>query len=475
MRARPARWDGRAPCTAPSPPPGRRRRHPPPPATVRGPASRDSPCASCLGALARPAAGRRRPPARNRTRRGAGTGTDAAQASISCERRTSARRRAFRAASALARPSTSARLPERVPQPGTPHDRSPLARRQAPQGAEVALPRLAVDRLLQRRRAARGEHLPVQHVLRAAAHHAPHLVPDAALDRSQEVGPERRAARRLEPRQPTNRVQQHFLHQVARVGRAPRPARKPPARPAPQPREPPREQRTGRRTVPATRPRQELCRPRRRRRLGRPAPRVASSVVSRHLPPACPFTGGGRHLGGAMGLPPTAPVLRERRRERGQELKRKELIRRPRNTKTVVIEPVLRTVPVAIRRTEVPPADEPGTATQHSPTAVTTARPRGPVTRGAVVVTVPAILHPFPDVAGHVVQPETVRGERPDRRRLPPAVGGTRTVGILGPILDAVAPEPGCRRPGPRGVLPLRLARQPIALARLPAQPAVFG
>src|SRR5262249_30316009 len=50
----------------------------------------------------------------------------------------------------------------------------------------------------------------------------------------------------------------------------------------------------------------------------------------------------------------------------------------------------------------------PGAATDHAVIRVAAPKPCGSVRRGAVVVLVPAILNPLPDIAEHVVKPESV-------------------------------------------------------------------
>ena len=108
-------------------------------------------------------------------------------------------------------------------------------------------------------------------------------------------------------------------------------------------------------------------------------------------------------------------------------------------------------------------SDEPGTAAQPAKAAIPTL-PRTAITRRARIPFVPAILHPFPDVPAHVVQPQLIGLLLPDRMGLVPAVieipgDGIqlRTPSILVPLTLPSAP---------RGILPLRLRRQPIPFSR---------
>lgn len=65
----------------------------------------------------------------------------------------------------------------------------------------------------------------------------------------------------------------------------------------------------------------------------------------------------------------------------------------------------------------------PGTATRNAQATIA-GEPGRAVGRRAVVAVVPAILHPLPHVAVHVVQSEPVRRERPDGQRPCSATGG---------------------------------------------------
>ena len=100
------------------------------------------------------------------------------------------------------------------------------------------------------------------------------------------------------------------------------------------------------------------------------------------------------------------------------------------------------------------------------PTATVAARPRAAVARGDRIALVPTVLDPFQDVAVHVAQPKGVRRVRADR-------GGPAHFPAKVGLLERrrlVAPRVARRRPRPTGVFPLRLGRQSVRLAGLPAQ-----
>jgi len=97
-----------------------------------------------------------------------------------------------------------------------------------------------------------------------------------------------------------------------------------------------------------------------------------------------------------------------------------------------------------------------------------------------LIVPVPAILDPLPDIAGDLMEPPGIGRQTADRDcpfpenpGLGPAVivivAVALVVGLVG--VDAVAgPERGPGA-GPGGVLPLGLGGQPVGLAGLDAQP----
>src|SRR5215217_8817056 len=79
--------------------------------------------------------------------------------------------------------------------------------------------------------------------------------------------------------------------------------------------------------------------------------------------------------------------------------------------------------------------------------------PRRSVRWPAVVGLVPAILDPLPYVAVHVVKPQRIRLERPDRRRLSaiPLTAALATIGV--PCGRIVAPGKGSSGASARGIL----------------------
>ena len=111
-------------------------------------------------------------------------------------------------------------------------------------------------------------------------------------------------------------------------------------------------------------------------------------------------------------------------------------------------------------------------AAAHPPPITVARLPRAAVARRPHVVVVAAVLHPLPYVAVHVVEPERVRRERAHRRRLPIVPGTAAPVAVGAVGAQGVSPPEARRRPRPRHVLPLRLARQPVRAPRLAREPA---
>jgi hypothetical protein len=67
-------------------------------------------------------------------------------------------------------------------------------------------------------------------------------------------------------------------------------------------------------------------------------------------------------------------------------------------------------------RAEAPRIAVPGTAADHTAALLTSGYPGCTVSRRPALVAVPAIRHPLPRIAGHVVQTEGVRRIMPGRR-----------------------------------------------------------
>ena len=118
---------------------------------------------------------------------------------------------------------------------------------------------------------------------------------------------------------------------------------------------------------------------------------------------------------------------------------------------------------MAVGRAEVLRIKEPGTAANDT-AATVTSPPRRAVRGCTLVAVVEAILHPFPDVAVHVVEAERIGGERADRRRLlvVPLAAAAVAVGVA--LADLVAPGIGRLGAGARGIFPFRLGQQPVGL-----------
>ncbi len=87
---------------------------------------------------------------------------------------------------------------------------------------------------------------------------------------------------------------------------------------------------------------------------------------------------------------------------RGKEVKTQELRERLGNTEPDDIVPTVSSVAVAEGRAENPRTAVPGAAAQ-APTTTIACFPCPAITRCAIVMPVPAVLHPFPYIAVHVV------------------------------------------------------------------------
>src|SRR5271166_2577070 len=102
------------------------------------------------------------------------------------------------------------------------------------------------------------------------------------------------------------------------------------------------------------------------------------------------------------------------------------------------------------------------------------ARPGRTVVRRSFVVVAPTILRPLPDVADHIVEAESIRGERPDRRGLLAAPLAAAAVAVghrLAVQLDLVPPWISRLSSGARRIFVLALGEQPIVLASDPGEP----
>jgi len=91
-----------------------------------------------------------------------------------------------------------------------------------------------------------------------------------------------------------------------------------------------------------------------------------------------------------------------------------------------------------------------------------TGHPCRSVERCAVIVLMPTVFDPLPHVADHIIETETVRGERADRSSLVavPAAAAAVAIGIV--AANIVAPRLGRLAASSSGVLVFRLRKQPI-------------
>src|SRR4051812_11739595 len=99
-----------------------------------------------------------------------------------------------------------------------------------------------------------------------------------------------------------------------------------------------------------------------------------------------------------------------------------------------------------------------------NPLAAIRRLPGRAVARRAAVGAMPAIRDPLVDPARHVVQPEGVGPEAADFQRLLGVVGLAAALAVRETKQELVAPIILRARAGPRGVLPLGLARQAVTL-----------
>src|SRR5262249_7803880 len=126
--------------------------------------------------------------------------------------------------------------------------------------------------------------------------------------------------------------------------------------------------------------------------------------------------------------------------------------------------------PEAACGAEAPRIVAPGAAAKNPATTISGCHRRA-VRRRAIVVVIPAVLHPLPHVAVHVVEAPPVLRETVHSHRLLPvfALGPAAVVRLPG--RDRRAPPERRRRAGTRRILPLRLRQQAIGLAHLARQP----
>jgi hypothetical protein len=122
-------------------------------------------------------------------------------------------------------------------------------------------------------------------------------------------------------------------------------------------------------------------------------------------------------------------------------------------------------VPAAVRRAQVARFVVPGAAAHHAAAAIA-AGPGAAVIWRPLVVVVPAVLDPLPDIAMHVVEAPLVGRVRADLDGLSDILA---EVGVV--VRDPGANVISRCRSGPAGIFPLGLAEEAIAMAGLAAQP----
>src|SRR5690606_1861685 len=130
----------------------------------------------------------------------------------------------------------------------------------------------------------------------------------------------------------------------------------------------------------------------------------------------------------------------------------------PGATQTEIVDAVARPAPAAVGRPHDVGGEVPATATVDAP--------RGPVVvawqvivRAVLVAVDPAVLAPFPDVAKHVDEPESVGLAGVLRHGVGLAAAVLRVPAVV--AVHLIAPEEAGRRAGAAGILPLGFRRQP--------------
>ena len=78
-------------------------------------------------------------------------------------------------------------------------------------------------------------------------------------------------------------------------------------------------------------------------------------------------------------------------------------VERAGNSKTVVVVPVFGGVPVAVGGAQEPRFAVPGTAAQHARPAILAPNPCTPIRRRALIIIMPTVLHPFPDITVYII------------------------------------------------------------------------
>ena len=151
----------------------------------------------------------------------------------------------------------------------------------------------------------------------------------------------------------------------------------------------------------------------------------------------------------------------------------------PCHPETDIEVPDDRRAPVAEGGAEVHGVAAPGVAAQDALRAIGTLNGFRSITRCIIITVAIAILHPLPDIAMHMRQAKLVGRERGVVHRyrlLAVDTFRTRSIGVVAVVVrlrcrDRRASPEWCRRTGAGRVLPLRLRRQTVGLARLVAQP----
>src|SRR6266403_2750702 len=143
----------------------------------------------------------------------------------------------------------------------------------------------------------------------------------------------------------------------------------------------------------------------------------------------------------------------------------------------------------AVRRAQAGGDRGPGTPAIHTRGAVDTVSAGGTFRWGTLVIVRQTVFHPLEGVSLHVVQPERIRLETPDRgREYKPVVTGDPVlplslrktlrecgidaVGVMTSVIRVISPVRRRIGSGTVGVLPLCFAEKPIRVAGLMAEPA---
>ena len=133
-------------------------------------------------------------------------------------------------------------------------------------------------------------------------------------------------------------------------------------------------------------------------------------------------------------------------------------------------------IPAAVCRAQVLRAKAPRTTAKHSKTAARgAARDGDRCVSAPLVIVLPAVLDPLPDITQHVIEPIRIGRKTAHRRRAFIVPLGPATVTQRVSASDLVTPPILRCRPATRCVFPLRLGQEPVTVSGLKRQPFDIG